>query len=79
MSIAAESDEGVALFFCKKTTKEPGKPVAYWSRGLTAAERKLSATAVEATAMHDVVLHWKIYLATSPFNIITDHGYQDGR
>jgi hypothetical protein len=49
------------------------QPVAYWSRGLTAAERKLSATALEATAMHDAILHWKIYLSTSPFDVITDH------
>ena len=48
-------------------------PVAYWSRALTAPERKnLSATALEATAMHDAILHWKIYLQNGEFDVITD-------
>jgi hypothetical protein len=37
-------------------------PVAYWSRGLSDAERRYSATELECTALHNAILHWKSYL-----------------
>jgi hypothetical protein len=48
--------------------------VAYWSRGLTAAERNYSATDLECTALHDAILHFKIYVRNGrQFEVITDH------
>jgi hypothetical protein len=35
------------------------KPVAYYSRVLKAPECKLDAIELEATALHDSILHWK--------------------
>ena len=49
-------------------------PVAYWSRGLSDAERRYSATELECTALHNAVLHWKSYLNNGiPFTVVTDH------
>ena len=49
-------------------------PVAYWSRVISKEERKYPATELECTALHDSILHWKIYLQCGcPFEAITDH------
>ena len=41
----------------------PWTPVAYWSKKLTDVERRtMSATEVEAAAMHDANMHWSNYL-----------------
>ena len=50
------------------------RPVAYWSRVISKEERKYPATELECTALHDSILHWKIYLQCGcPFDTITDH------
>jgi hypothetical protein len=42
----------------------PWTPVAYWSKKLTDVERRtMSATEVEAAAMHDAIMHWSNYLS----------------
>jgi hypothetical protein len=39
-----------------------------------APERKLAATELEATALHDSILHWKCYLNNGrTFQVISDH------
>ena len=49
-------------------------PCFYWSRGLTTAERKYSATELECTALHDALLHWRVYLHNGKVTaVITDH------
>ena len=53
----------------------PWTPVAYRSKKLTKAERKnYSATAVEASAMHDCIMHWASYLENGlEFEVVVDH------
>ena len=53
----------------------PWTPVAYWSKKLSKAERKnYSATAVEASAMHDCIMYWAPYLENGmEFEVIVDH------
>ena len=53
----------------------PWTPVAYWSEKLTKAARKnYSATAVEASAMHDCIMHWAPLLENgTEFEVIVDH------
>ena len=64
---------------CFKLTKiyngtEHWRPVAYWSRALSAAERNYSATLLECTALHDAICHWRVYLLNGrEFDVITDH------
>ena len=65
---------GCGAVLLQENKRGEWQPVAYWSRSLSDAERKLSATALEATAMHDAILHWKVYLTGGlPFDVITDH------
>ena len=50
------------------------QPVAYWSRGLTDGERKHSATELECTALHDIILHFRTFLLNGlTFEVIVDH------
>ena len=65
---------GCGAVLLQENSRGEWQPVAYWSRSLTDPERKLSATALEATAMHDAILHWKVYLSGGlAFEVITDH------
>ena len=49
-------------------------PVAYWSKGLRAAEREYSPTELECKALHDSILHWDVYLQSArSFDVYTDH------
>ena len=50
------------------------QPVAYWSRSLSDTERKFSATELECTAVHDVILHFRTFLQNGlTFTVIVDH------
>ena len=54
--------------------REVWRPVAYWSRSLSKEERRYSATELECTALHDSILHWRVYLQNGlPFETIVDH------
>jgi len=54
--------------------REVWRPVAYWSRSLSKEERRYSATELECTALHDSILHWRVYLQNGlPFDTIVDH------
>ena len=54
--------------------REVWRPVAYWSRALTKEERRYSATELECTALHDAILHWRVYLQNGlQFEVIVDH------
>ena len=54
--------------------REVWRPVAYWSRALTKEERRYSATELECTALHDAILHWRVYLQNGlQFDVIVDH------
>ena len=64
---------GCGAVLLQENERGEWQPVAYWSRALTSAERKFSATSLEATAMHDAILHWKVYLTGQPFDVVTDH------
>ena len=65
---------GCGAVLLQENSRGEWQPVAYWSRALTMPERKMSATALEATAMHDAILHWKVYLTGGQsFDVITDH------
>ena len=54
--------------------REVWRPVAYWSRSLSKEERRYSVTELECTALHDSILHWRVYLQNGlPFETIVDH------
>jgi hypothetical protein len=49
------------------------QPVAYYSRALKYAERNYSATELECTGLHDLILHWAYYLQNgAKFDCIVD-------
>ena len=49
-------------------------PVAYWSKTITGAQRRYSATELETMALHHAILHFHAYLQNGrEFEVITDH------
>jgi hypothetical protein len=71
---ACRLGKGIGAILLQKNDKESCQPVAYLSRGRTAAERNYSATELEFTALHDTILHWQVYLLNGlEFEIIVDH------
>jgi hypothetical protein len=71
---ACRVGRGLAGVLMQKDDDGLDHPVAYWSRGLQPAERNHSATELECTAMHDAILHWRVYLQNAvPFDAVTDH------
>jgi hypothetical protein len=40
--------------------REHWRPVAYWSRALSSAERQYSATELECTGLYDAIMHWAV-------------------
>ena len=71
---ACRVGRGLGAILLQLSANNEWLPVAYWSRGLTAAERNYSATELECMALHDAILHWHVYLANAiPFDVITDH------
>ena len=71
---ACRVGRGLAGVLMQKGDDGLDHPVAYWSRCLQAAERNHSATELECTALHDAILHWRVYLQNGvPFKVVTDH------
>ena len=69
-AILLQLDEHILL----TEKREVWRPVAYWSRSLSKEERRYSATELECTALHDSILHWRVYLQNGlPFETIVDH------
>ena len=58
-----------------KQVQEDGteKPVAYFSRKLSNAQRKKKAVYIEALAIKEAVRYWKYWLLGQHFTVITDH------
>ena len=62
-----------------RSSTQPGGPqwyrktVAYYSKGLTKAEKNYSTTELECLAVVSAVKHFAFYLESLPFKIITDH------
>ena len=69
-AILLQQDEEILA----REQREHWRPIAYWSRSLSKEERRYSATELECTALHDSILHWKIYLQCGQaFEVIVDH------
>jgi hypothetical protein len=50
------------------------QPVAFYSKALSKAERKYSATELECMVLHHAILHFYVYLACGPiFDVYSDH------
>jgi len=71
---SCKNGRGIGAILLQQGPTQAWQPVAYWSRVLSSSERKYAATALEATGMHDSILHWRQFLQNGiPFELITDH------
>ena len=58
-----------------KQTQEDGseKPVAYFSRKLSEAQRKREVIYIESLAIREAIRFWKFWLIGRKFKVVTDH------
>ena len=49
------------------------RPVAFWGRALTQAERNFTVTEVEALSLLGAIKEWHVYLCNQKFHVFTDH------
>ena len=71
---ASKTGHGIGAILLQMNDNGQWQPVAYWSRTLTSAERRYSATELECTALHNSILHWHNYLSVgAPFEVVVDH------
>jgi transposase InsO family protein len=52
---------------------QDGYPVAYWSRTLRPAERRVGIPTLEISAVLEAVRHWSVLLRGVHFRVVTDH------
>eukprot|EP01034_Spumella_vulgaris_P021960 gene21960-28041_t len=65
---------GIGAILLQEDEEGVLRPCQYWSRALSTAERRYSATDLEATGLHDAILHWKVFLQNGHrFTAIVDH------
>ncbi len=65
---------GIGAILQQQDEEGTWRPCAYWSRALTKAERRYSATELECSGLHNTILHWKNYLRNGhKFEVIVDH------
>ncbi len=66
---------GVGIGAVLKQIQDDGseKPVAYFSRKLSDAQKKKKAIYIESLAIKEAVKFWKYWLLGRKFNVITDH------
>lgn len=66
---------GVGIGAVLKQTQEDGtkKPVAYFSRKLSNAQKKKKAIYIESLAVREAIRYWRFWLIGRHFTVITDH------
>ena len=66
---------GVGIGAVLKQTQEDGtkKPVAYFSRRLSNAQKKKKAIYIESLAVREAIRYWRFWLIGRHFTVITDH------
>ena len=67
------SDRGAGAVLTQIQVDGQERPVAYWSRSFTDAERKYSVSEKEALSAVNAIEHWRIYLWGGHFTLRTDH------
>ena len=74
---ACRIGRGIGAVLLQETDSDPPeeRPVAFWSRALNDAERNYPTKDLEATGLHNSVMHWEKYLRNGrPDNLVrTDH------
>ena len=68
---ACDYGMGAVLVQCDEEGVE--RPVAYWSKAFSPAEKNYSTTEQEALAVVSAIKHWRVFVAGSHFVVQTDH------
>ena len=66
-------DEGLGAVLCQEDEEQKLRPVAFYSRKLTASERKYAIGEKELMAIVFAMEHYKVYLYGKEFVVRTDH------
>ena len=67
------SGVGIGAVLKQKQSDSSEKPVAYFSRKLSEAQRKKKAIYIESLAFKDAIRYWRFRLLGTHFTVITDH------
>lgn len=64
---------GIGAVLKQIQTDGTERPVAYFSKKLSDAQKKRTAIYIESLAIREAVRYWRFWLIGRPFTIITDH------
>ena len=70
---ACRRGHGLGGVLLQQDEEDQWRPVSWWSRALTPAEKEYSATELECKALHDIILYFDVYLQGVQFDVFTDH------
>ncbi len=71
---ASRTGRGIGAVLSQRDVDGNIRPIEYWSKLLTRAERNYTVTEIECKAVHDAIMHWNTYLQfPNEFTVYTDH------
>ena len=70
---ACRRGHGIGGVLLQEDSEGDWRPVSWWSRALSPAEKEYSSTELECKALHDIILYYDVYLQGVQFDVFTDH------
>ena len=67
------SNEAIGFVLTQADTEGRVHPICYWGRSLTSPERNYSISEKEVLAIVEGIKTFRVYLASKPFTVVTDH------
>jgi hypothetical protein len=70
---ACRRGHGIGGMLLQQDDQGVWRPVSWWSRALSPAEKEYSPTELECKALHDIILYYDVYLQGVWFDVYTDY------
>ena len=69
---ACRRGHGIGGVLLQQDDANEWRPVSWWSRSLSPAEKEYAATELECKALHDIIMYFDVYLQGTKFDVYTD-------